>query len=238
MALIACPECSREISDKVKQCPHCGYPLVEENDDTQKVEVTSVNLKLQESNKKRLLTIITCLALVALIAFGIHTLYSSQRSADYRKNIDIVLKEMLSSGAEAEDLMNLTAKVWYNTIYEKRDSETDIYTRKNGYWESDFNTSLAYLYTDSDTEITIDSIKLSQASVKSIMKKLQNPPKEYEKAYDTLSELYSTYQRITALAISPEGSLSSFNNNRSEKTSEFMELFRRIETQLPEKTDR
>lgn len=29
MALISCPECSREISDSAKACPHCGYPLVE-----------------------------------------------------------------------------------------------------------------------------------------------------------------------------------------------------------------
>lgn len=27
MALIKCPECGREISDKAKMCIHCGYPL-------------------------------------------------------------------------------------------------------------------------------------------------------------------------------------------------------------------
>lgn len=29
MALIKCPECGKEISDKAKQCIHCGYPLDE-----------------------------------------------------------------------------------------------------------------------------------------------------------------------------------------------------------------
>lgn len=29
MALIKCPECGKEISDKLKQCIHCGYPLDE-----------------------------------------------------------------------------------------------------------------------------------------------------------------------------------------------------------------
>ena len=24
MALIKCPECSKEVSDKAKTCPHCG----------------------------------------------------------------------------------------------------------------------------------------------------------------------------------------------------------------------
>ena len=26
MALIKCPECEREISDKAEACPHCGCP--------------------------------------------------------------------------------------------------------------------------------------------------------------------------------------------------------------------
>jgi RNA polymerase subunit RPABC4/transcription elongation factor Spt4 len=39
MALISCPECQKEISDKVKFCPHCGYPLASEfsNDNTPKI---------------------------------------------------------------------------------------------------------------------------------------------------------------------------------------------------------
>lgn len=31
MALIKCPECNREISDKSKVCIHCGYPLDDKN---------------------------------------------------------------------------------------------------------------------------------------------------------------------------------------------------------------
>lgn len=27
MALINCPECNREVSDKAEMCPHCGYKL-------------------------------------------------------------------------------------------------------------------------------------------------------------------------------------------------------------------
>ena len=30
MALIKCPECGKEISDKAKVCIHCGYPMKEE----------------------------------------------------------------------------------------------------------------------------------------------------------------------------------------------------------------
>ena len=27
MALIMCPDCKREVSDKAEACPHCGCPL-------------------------------------------------------------------------------------------------------------------------------------------------------------------------------------------------------------------
>ena len=27
MALIKCPECDLQVSDKAISCPHCGYPL-------------------------------------------------------------------------------------------------------------------------------------------------------------------------------------------------------------------
>ena len=29
MALIKCPECGKEVSDKASACIHCGYPLAE-----------------------------------------------------------------------------------------------------------------------------------------------------------------------------------------------------------------
>ena len=32
MALIKCPECKREVSDKAEVCIHCGYPIVKQRD--------------------------------------------------------------------------------------------------------------------------------------------------------------------------------------------------------------
>jgi len=39
MALITCPECGKDISDKSKQCIHCGYPLQGVKEETNKVLV-------------------------------------------------------------------------------------------------------------------------------------------------------------------------------------------------------
>ncbi|WP_102348431.1 zinc-ribbon domain-containing protein [Bacillus sp. Marseille-P3661] len=239
MALISCPECSREISDKVKSCPHCGYPLDGEQESTQKVELTSVNLKMEKRKKKKLLTLIISLLVVGLLLGVGYSVYSKQQSekiaAEYAENVDLLLIEMVASGAQAESLLNLTAKVWVNTIYEEEDFKTDQYTKKYGYFEDDFNVSLARLFADENTKKTIESIETSQDNVADLMKKLQNPPEDYQKAYETLSELYSVYQGVTDLAINPKGTLTSFNSNRNERIDKFMELLNKIETQLPEK---
>ena len=31
MAIIKCPECGKDVSDKAEACIHCGYPLKEED---------------------------------------------------------------------------------------------------------------------------------------------------------------------------------------------------------------
>ena len=44
MALIKCPECGKEISDKAQKCIHCGYPL--------KSEQLDINITSDEDVKK------------------------------------------------------------------------------------------------------------------------------------------------------------------------------------------
>ena len=48
MALINCPECGREISDKASSCPHCGCPSSEWNN---KVLKSSVEFDCEDVNK-------------------------------------------------------------------------------------------------------------------------------------------------------------------------------------------
>ena len=55
---------------------------------------------------------------------------------------------MLSGASDAESSANLIKQVWYNSIYEKQDDETDKYTKPDGYFVSDFNDALGNLYSD------------------------------------------------------------------------------------------
>jgi uncharacterized membrane protein YvbJ len=231
MALINCPECNKEISDKVKACPYCGYPLID-NDETQKVEVTSVKLQINKDKPKKIVATIVGILFVVGIVF---VFYLSSKQEQYSKDFNIVIEEMLACGSDAEDLINLTSNVWYNTIYEEEDYKTDKYTRTSyGYFVSDFNTSLQNLYTDKDTIVIIANIKLSQEKVSALMKQLNSPPSKYKVSYETLLEMYNAYQGVTDLAINPKGSLQSFRSSSNEKIEQLVGLYKKIQTQLPD----
>lgn len=66
MALIKCPECGKEISDKAGQCPHCGYPIeqvtIPENESIGQNRIPEqqnniVEQKVQKKYQKRALSL-------------------------------------------------------------------------------------------------------------------------------------------------------------------------------------
>ena len=244
MALIKCPECEREISDKVASCPHCGYPFstgnLNEGETPIPVEVTSVKLGTSDPSKKkkRVSIVIGGVAIVAIavsvVLFVQHQNAASARTA-YIENLHSVRALMLKGGAEAESLCGLTYAVWYNTIFEEYDLETDEYTQTSfGTFHSDFNDSIRALYADESTMATIASIELNQADVDELMRSLQNPTEEFAACYDTLNSMYDAYKGLTGLAISPSGNLNSFSDNFGRYGSNFMDYYEKIETQIPE----
>jgi uncharacterized membrane protein YvbJ len=71
MALLNCPECSREVSSSATTCPQCGFPVanmnVESNKDkVQLVEQTSKNIKLQAA-----LAFLVILLSIPILYFGL-----------------------------------------------------------------------------------------------------------------------------------------------------------------------
>lgn len=66
MALIKCPECKKDISDKAEVCPNCGYELKSTND-----SVSSSNLdKVTSGNNLKYLLIIVVAAIGIFFVFN------------------------------------------------------------------------------------------------------------------------------------------------------------------------
>mgnify|MGYP005815390017 CR=1 FL=1 len=243
MALINCPECGKEVSDKVKACPHCGFPFevsaVMEKE-PQKVEITSVNIKPGETNVKKILIGVASVLLLLAIGITMVTIVNKNKETQaynsYIDNLELAMKTMLEGGVDAETLSNLTAKVWSNAIFKERDFETDEFTMSpSGVYYEDFNIALGGLFSNNKTKTTISNIEANQKKVELIMKELQNPPKGLETCYQTVSELYTAYSGFTNLAIHPTGSLQTYSESRVDKDNQFMDIFNKLKTQIPDK---
>lgn len=273
MAMISCPNCGEQISEKAKKCVHCGTVLIpeekiycpecgneleegaiicekcgcpveriqEEEIEPQAVQVTGV--KITKKSKKMIIVAILAIIAVILISYGVMqsqkkqaaeraAAEAAQISENYAANLEMAAYAMLSGASDAETCGNLIKKVWYNAIYEERDSETDEYTRENGYFVSDFNDALHNLFSDSEFNSQIAEIKSNQDTVNALMKELNNPPEEYEDAYDTISELYDAYLALTNLVIDPNGSLQTFSSNFNDADSEALNCYNAMKVYL------
>ena len=230
---LLCEECGTELPEGVEACPNCGCPVsiqeevVEES--PQKVEVTSVKLQPITKNTKKyiVIAVVAIIAIIAAIFIGNNVKQKklaeeeAQRKATYASNLETASFTMLMGAIEAEDAGNLIKKVWYNEIYGEYDSETSKYTSG----ASDFNEALSNLFADTGFRSTISSIETNQDTVAGLMKKLKNPPEEYEDAYDAIKELYDAYTKLTNLATNPSGSLQTYSENFNTADSEVVNCY-------------
>lgn len=179
--------------------------------------------------------VVTVIAII--IGINVHnSIKKENERTQYLENLTSIHTLMLDGGVKAEGLCNLTRKVWYNTIYEKYDSETDPYTKNMfNYINEDFNTSLNNLYKADSTITTISNIKANQEQVSEMIKSLQNPSEEFSTCYDTLDNLYDAYKGLTELAISPSGNLNSYTERFRNYDDDFILYYDKLKTLIPEK---
>lgn len=224
---LLCEECNAEIPQGATTCPNCGCPVPEKTieEAAQKVEVTAVKLQMKKSTKKYVGIAIIAVIVVAIGGIIATNSHKKNLETRYAENMEQASYTMLMGASDAEDAANLINKVWRNAIYEDTDSETDKYTRPNGWWVSDFNDALRNLFADSTFCSQIADIEENQESVAELMKQLKNPPAGYEEAYEALKEYYSAYLELTNMATNPSGSLQSYSSNFNEADSNALNCY-------------
>lgn len=248
MSLITCPKCGETISEKAIVCPYCKSNLSQQNlilceECGINYEIKSLacpncgcpNSNIKQKKQKRKHKGITIFAviitLIAIFVFGF-SVSQKVKEIEYYSNMEYVSYTMLNGAAKAENTGNLIKSVWYNTIYEKRDSETDKYTMKNGKFVDDFNVSLSNLFADEKFVSLISEIKLNQSEVTDLMKKLKNPPKKYEEAYTVLKTYYDNYIKMTKSVINPTGSLKTFSEDFNTYASDTVNSYEKMKLYL------
>lgn len=102
MALIKCPECGREVSDKATACPNCGYALNKNNGDI-----------APKSNKKWIVAVVVAVLAIA-VCIGVWLMFAN---ADKPVSETAAVTETESSESDmaAEETKNLDIAIFIRT---------------------------------------------------------------------------------------------------------------------------
>lgn len=226
MALINCPKCGEQISEKAEVCPHCKERLAKQEEIICEECQTKYSADMRacpqcghptpsrnkKQAKKKSRKTLAIILLIIILAGGFFV-YQQYQDVTYYNNMAEITNTMLDGAAKAEDAGNTIMLVWTNAIYQKRADQTDKYTMANGRFVDDFNDALDNLFDDEEFGQSIAEIQENQAEVIDLMKKLKNPPSQYAEAFGVLNEYYENYMKMTNSVINLSGSLNSFSED-------------------------
>lgn len=227
MSLISCPNCGQSISDKAKVCPKCSYGFSNNSTVVHTVTCKECHTEYIESldacpkcgcptpdKKRKIKKTVIIIAIISIVVciLGI-SINKNFKEYVYHSNLSSAAYTMHDGAAEAKRAGNLIMSVWYNAIHKEKDEETDKFTMVNGVFVDDFNDALGALYSDADFRKKLSEIQDNQEQVIGFIKRLKNPPKEYEEAYGIMQDYYDNYFKLTNMVVHPKGSYNSFSED-------------------------
>ncbi len=253
MALINCPNCNKEISDKAKVCVGCGHQLVEVNTEKKMINCpecgvitdgltdvctncgypfSTLQTKIEETQKpkkvfKKKWFYILTICLVLLISV-ISIVFNSAKTENYNIEICTAVDEIMEVSAEVETIGNQICSIWKNAIHDKNNEYTAKYTSG----AKDFSEALNNLFADEEFIGKIKYVRNKQTEIDTYLGKLRNPPHKFDDAYDEFKELYYAYADYTDFVISCKGSYNTYTEDFLKKSSALMKSYREIKVEL------
>lgn len=186
--------------------------------------------------------------MVLLISISL-ILVGCSGGAKYGENLQSVADDLLGNSADIETIVNQYSKVWSMSIKSKNaisisqmmsetglseEEITEYFLINNaGNISSDFSTNIHSLNAYYEGTGALEEIRTKSEEIKSRMAELNNPPSEYEKAYDELLDMYTHSEEYAEMALSPTGSLQSFNSETSQLSTDILSQYKRIEATVP-----
>ena len=255
MAMIKCPECSKDISDKAAFCPHCGHdmknskftvceecgtripegntycpecgcPCTKAAPENKMPKLKDAAPK-EKNKKKSKKTIIIILSVLVILAVVAAIVISEVNKNNYKNSMIETANDITAAESTAENHAGLMRDVWNNCIFEIADSVTDVYTKDyNDYFYSDFNDAINNLENDQDYQKEEIELVSDETKIETEMAELKNPPKSLQSQYDALIKLYEDYLVVKELATDASGmSLATYSTKLNDAKSEFSKQF-------------
>lgn len=213
MALIKCPECTKEFSDQADACPNCGYPV-----------------KKDSKKKYKVFFIIPPLLVILIIIIFISQFFNHKKEGEYLLNCKNYYTALSCAVMDAEDSTSMIYDVWNDTIFKEFNQNTYKYTRDdNSVFYDDFNEALKSYFSSSEFSTYHDLYVHNQKIIEELFEKASDPPKEYEELYTLVYDSYYSYQKLSDLSVNPKGNLQNYVQSFNELDSEMPEYLKKIE---------
>ena len=179
MALISCPECQKEISDKAANCPNCGCPIVAETVNTQKKDERGTT-NPKRSKKKNIFILFGALLFVAVALVSIYMYTSYQKK---QEELATQAEQQLVQAAEARTQEAFdTAKTAYAALNKAANSVISVMDTVYGAWHFGIFDADDSNYTNVVSNLAKTG-NLSESDINSGVRALA---KDYDKIFSVL----------------------------------------------------
>lgn len=219
------------------------------------VEITPTN-----HNHKKKLVVIGIAILVLIVAALIAYQYTQnnkelQLKEQYSSDLNDLVYDIISISADAESMINIYIKMWegvvsspldinmISSIFKIPSDELIGFLKENNLQykfsdgqvvaKGDINHAIyvTNVYFENANKIKMLENGKSDASIK--IRELNNPPNEYEKAYEVAFQIYNLYDQHISLAIEPDGSILSFSEKTSQLSSDIVKASKEFQARMP-----
>lgn len=238
MAIIQCPSCGGNVSDKAEACPHCASSISVcpecKSILSQEFSICpscGFPISPQTNNKnktKKKFHFIPLVVILSILLVSCVVVFSYFRNSAYHDNLLQATYTILDGSTVAEEAGDFITDVWYAAIHDEPTTKTATYLVD----AEDFNEALNNLFTSSMFKEKIAAIIDNQYDVSDLMKSLLDPPSKYQEAYVSIKKLYEDYLTLTNLSIAPEGSYNTYSESLTKAITNFFNSYKAMELYL------
>lgn len=196
MALINCPECGKEVSDKAISCPNCGYVI------NSPLPYYSYRKTYFFQKKKFWIIFSACILIIAAGLFG------------YKKYTDYLKEQTILEEIQMKKEYHTNMLETFDDIIGGVQLTTTLHQKLSYTWKNELDsapqiTSLNYkiienMYATPDFSDDYNKLKDIDSKIKENMDALEYPPLEYINEYNSLKKFYESYDLFSFYILFPD----------------------------------
>lgn len=241
-----CTNCNQILPDDSTFCNKCGHKVSEStleiSSGIETGTVTSIvsnnETSLNRKSKKKPIIISLVIIIIIAMSSASYWYYNDKQQKEeaaakaamiqkYQNDISEAVIKIVAYSYISEKITNLYSTVWSGAIKARYGIQV------NGKKAYSFNEAIKYQREELEDKGILKKVRENTQSVDALMKSLNNPPEEFQKAYGILVEMYGNYTQFADQADSPTGSLIEFNKKTNELSAGISKYYNQFKILLP-----